>query len=105
MADKLEVDPELLHQAATKADYVNQRLSTVVNNLESMLGGLGEPWGTDSYGSQFAGTEDGGGYLAARKNLKDLADTLAKSAANNSDGQDQSGKKLDGTDQSSAKSF
>ncbi|MFE3222514.1 WXG100 family type VII secretion target [Nocardia sp. NPDC059228] len=105
MVDKVEVDPELLRQAAVKTDYVNSRLRSVVDGLMGSLSAKGEPWGNDSYGEEFAGSEDGSGYKAARKTLKDLSDTLAKNAETNSDGQNQSGKKLDGTDQNSASQF
>ncbi|GAB3207313.1 hypothetical protein [Nocardia tengchongensis] len=105
MTDKVEVDPELMRQAATKTDHVNTRLRSVVDTLMATLGGKGEPWGNDSYGEQFAGAEDGSGYKAARKTLKSLSDTLAKNAGDNSDGQAKSGKQLDGTDQNSASAF
>ncbi|MEU1429307.1 hypothetical protein ABZ412_19720 [Nocardia sp. NPDC005746] len=105
MTDKVEVDPELLRQAAVKTDHVNARLRTVVDSLMATLGGKGEPWGNDTYGEQFAGAEDGSGYKAARKTLKNLSETLAKNAGDNSDGQAKSGKQLDGTDQNSAGAF
>ncbi|MGW4117305.1 hypothetical protein [Nocardia sp. NPDC004711] len=105
MTDKLDVDPELLKKASAKTDLVNSRLRGVVDGLMASTGGMGEPWGNDSYGTEFAGTEDGSGYLAARKTLKGLSETLAKNAENNSDGQNQSGKKLDGTDQGNADAF
>ncbi|WP_162958612.1 hypothetical protein [Nocardia yunnanensis] len=105
MVDKVEVDPELLRQAGVKTDLVNTRLRGVVDGLMASLGGKGEPWGNDSYGQEFAGAEGGSGYLAARKTLKDLSETLAKNAESNAEGQDQSGKKLDGTDQGNANAF
>ncbi|WP_446224408.1 hypothetical protein ACTWPB_04260 [Nocardia sp. IBHARD005] len=100
MADQVEVSPELLRQASAKADAINTSIIGIVNSLMGSTNGKGKPWGTDIYGRDFDKA-----YTAAETNLGKLSASLAQSAANNADGQQQSGKKLTNTDQTSAGAF
>lgn len=106
MADNIQVNPELLRQAATKTTHVNDRIRTVLTGLVSAIDGLGTPWGNDEPGSRFADGEDGkNGYTAARQNLTELTSNLGGTAENHSGAQVVAAKDTAGAEEASATSF
>lgn len=105
MAGNIEVDPELLRQAAAKTASVTDSIRAVLTKLESAIDGKGQPWGDDIYGTRFAEGEGGNGYTAARDNLAKLTDDTVSNSDEQSAGQYDSAKLQNGTEQASADTF
>lgn len=71
----LEVDTGALAHAGQQFEDLNNTLAAVVSTLTSTIDGLGEPWGDDSMGKQFASGSSG--YLAAKDSLVGTTGALA----------------------------
>ncbi|ONM50522.1 hypothetical protein [Nocardia donostiensis] len=78
MANTIEIDPELLRQAAHKTGHVRDRIIDALSMLDTLLAGHGAPWGHDKLGDRFANGPGGNdGYLAACKNLTTSSSNMA----------------------------
>ncbi|MQY23131.1 WXG100 family type VII secretion target [Nocardia macrotermitis] len=99
---KVQVDPELLRQAAEKTRHVSDRISNALTTLQSQADGLGSPWGEDVYGYKFA-VENG--YLDAQTQLHTITDGLAGHSSSHADGQQTSSKYLTDTDDGNSDGF
>lgn len=75
MADSLNVSPDRLRTAADHLTDVSDRMKTILSSLNGQAESLGQPWGDDDTGHQFADGDDG--YLAR----KDMVGRAADSAA------------------------
>ncbi|MFI1915027.1 hypothetical protein [Nocardia sp. NPDC020380] len=103
MSDRLESYHDLLVTASRKTGVVRDGIQGVVNTFESSADGLGQPWGTDSLGSQFANGAQG--YLASKQNILDGAKNMAGTFGNFSSSQHDSAVKLEQTEQANADAF
>ncbi len=99
---KVQVDPELLRQAAAKTQHVSDRITNALNTLQSKADGLGSPWGEDVYGYKFA-VENG--YLEAQQQLHTITNGLADHSGSHADGQQTSANYLDDTDHGNSDGF
>jgi hypothetical protein len=61
------VYPQELTTAANKMYPLQDQVLGILNTLSTNAANLGEPWGTDDYGKQFASGPKG--YLASRDTL------------------------------------
>ncbi|WP_216899217.1 WXG100 family type VII secretion target [Nocardia alni] len=83
---KVQVDPELLHQAADKVQHVSDRISQTLNTLQSSADGKGSPWGDDVYGYKFAEGDNNDGYLAAQSSLHEITSGLVGHSQSHAEG-------------------
>lgn len=97
------VTPDRLRGAAKRMGDLRNRVTSILDTLETSLAAEGPAWGGDGYGSTFA---DGPtGYLAAHENLTEgIADT-ATTLASYRDGQDDAADLLERMERHSAGSF
>lgn len=96
MAGKVEVDPILFRRAAAKTVHVHDRINQVWDKLSGAISGLGQPWGNDKMGNQFAeGPAGDNGYLTTVTNLDKGATSMAGSFKETSDGQIKTATKLE----------
>ncbi|MEV6095116.1 hypothetical protein [Nocardia sp. NPDC051981] len=100
---RLESYHDLLITASRKTGEVRDGIQGVVDDLESRSAALGQPWGTDSLGSQFANGAQG--YLASKKNIVEGATNMAGTFGNFSKGQLDSAAELEKTEQANADAF
>ena len=75
MADSLKVDPDRLRSAADQLADVGDQVKGISSSLHSQVDALGEPWGDDSTGHQFADGEKG--YLAQKDAVGTAVTSLA----------------------------
>ena len=102
---KVQVDPELLAQAANKTQHVSDRITKTLNTLQSSADSLGSPWGEDVYGYQFAAGDNNDGYLAAQQNLHEITNGMADHSGSHADGQKTSAAYLTDTDHDNSDGF
>ncbi|WP_228002432.1 hypothetical protein [Nocardia australiensis] len=105
MGDKVEVNPELVRQAAGKTAQVQDGIAAALTTLEATLNSLGTPWGDDRYGQQFADGQSNDGYRAARANLAKITANLAGSTGHHSETQTRSGRSLADQEQANTDDF
>ncbi len=68
---RFSIDPAAFSNASSQTRHVADRINETWTTLSSGLAGLGEPWGTDKTGSQFANGQNGsGGYLSTVDNVR-----------------------------------
>jgi uncharacterized protein YukE len=67
VADSLNVNPDGLRAAASHMVDVGDQVKAVLSSLNSQIDALGQPWGDDSVGHQFANGDKG--YLAQKDNV------------------------------------
>ncbi|MVU78986.1 hypothetical protein GPX89_17250 [Nocardia sp. ET3-3] len=103
MSGRLESYHDLLITASRKTGDVRDGIQGVVDTFESSADGLGEPWGSDSLGKQFA--EGAQGYLASKKNIVDGAKNMAGTFANFSKSQHDSAVELEKKEKENADQF
>ncbi|MEC3955055.1 hypothetical protein VMT65_18585 [Nocardia sp. CDC153] len=103
MSGRLESYHDLLVTASRKTGDVRDGIQGVVDALVSRTEALGEPWGGDSLGSQFANGEQG--YLASKKNIVDGTKNMAGTFGNFSKSQQDSADELEKTEQANAEAF
>jgi len=102
---KVQVDPELLHQAAEKVQRVSDRISSTLNTLQSSADGKGSPWGDDVYGYKFAEGDSNNGYLAAQSSLHDITSGLADHSQSHAEGVHSSADDITTVDNQSSDGF
>ncbi|WP_330233024.1 hypothetical protein OHA40_11405 [Nocardia sp. NBC_00508] len=88
--ERIELDPDLLRQAARKTGHVRDRINSVMSTLQTSLAGRGAPWGNDKIGDNFYNGPNGNdGYRASRENLTtnsaNTASTLGNLSTNQTD--------------------
>ncbi|WP_216897427.1 hypothetical protein [Nocardia alni] len=66
-SDPLEVDIDALSTAGSNFANLSNTLSSITSNLSATIDALGEPWGDDKIGEQFA--SGASGYLASKDSL------------------------------------
>ncbi|MGN2637325.1 WXG100 family type VII secretion target [Nocardia takedensis] len=81
MADRVEVDPEALEQAAGLVETLGGNVRAVVTELRGKLEALetgdNQPWGNDKMGTKFRDGKANDGYGASRENLVTGTDGMA----------------------------
>jgi len=102
---KVQVDPELLRQAAEKVQHVSDRISGALNTLQSSSDSKGSPWGDDVYGYKFAEGDNNNGYLAAQSSLHEITSGLADHSQSHADGVHSSADDLTTVDSQSSDGF
>ncbi|MFE3188748.1 hypothetical protein ACFXHA_07035 [Nocardia sp. NPDC059240] len=100
---RLESYHDLLVTASRKTGEVRDGIQGVVDQFTSAADALGEPWGNDSLGKQFADGEQG--YLASRKNIVEGATNMAGTFGNFSKGQQDSAAQLEQMERDNADGF
>ena len=101
------VDPDALTAAGREMYGLRDTVNGILENLTTTIANLGQPWGNDSYGNQFASGSQG--YLASRDDLIDSASgalpTTASSLEYLGDDMVQASEAFGGTDDSAAGYF
>lgn len=106
MAEKLEYDSGLFHDAADATGRARDRINGIIGRLVSSADGRGAPWGGDTIGMSFANGQDGaGGYLLSRTNLVTGSQNVAGSLDSFSDGQRDSARLLERMEQGNVTGF
>lgn len=68
---KFQIDPKAFSTASGLTRAVSDRINDVWTTLHSGLTGLGQPWGTDKTGRQFADGPNGNdGYVSTVENVR-----------------------------------
>jgi hypothetical protein len=102
VADSVEVDPDLLRHAGCRLMDVYDQVSKVSLSLPGLVNAPGTPWGDDSYGSSFAGSDQNPGYVSNRKTLLDGLSTLTQTVQDYANGMQNAADELQGQDAWSA---
>lgn len=81
MADRVEVDPVALGQAADLTQDVSESVLDVGKRLRDRLNGIEDesteqPWGNDSMGEKFINGKNNDGYGTSKPNLLDGVDGI-----------------------------
>ncbi|WP_454198385.1 WXG100 family type VII secretion target [Nocardia sp. Marseille-Q1738] len=106
MAERIELDPDLLRQAAQKTSHVRDRINSVMSTLQTSLAGRGAPWGNDKIGDNFYNGPNGNdGYQASRKNLTTNATNMSTTFGNFSTNQARTADYLERQDRRNADGF
>ncbi|OJF78356.1 hypothetical protein NS14008_02880 [Nocardia seriolae] len=100
---RLESYHDLLVTASRKTGEVHDGIQGVVDRLASATAALGDPWGSDSLGNQFANGAQG--YLARKKNIVEGATNMAGTFANFSKSQHDSAVELEKIEKENADAF
>jgi hypothetical protein len=94
--DGIQADPDALAQAGQQYSAVADELRTVAQNLAGQLAGLGNFWGGDQFGQEFAGKYVGPvekwmsfAGVASGQGLPSVADGVASWAQAYQDGMQQ----------------
>lgn len=106
MAERIELDPDLLRQAAQKTGHVRDRINSVMSTLQASLAGRGAPWGNDKIGDNFYNGPNGNdGYQASRKNLTTNTANMSTTFGNFSTNQTGTADYLERQDRGNADGF
>jgi hypothetical protein len=106
MAERIELDPDLLRQAAQKTSHVRDRINTVLSTLQTSLANRGAPWGNDKLGDQFVNGSDGNtGYFASHANLTTSSSNMATTFGNFSTNQTDTASFMERQDRGNAYAF
>ncbi|MFI5777153.1 hypothetical protein [Nocardia sp. NPDC051570] len=94
---KWEIDPESFTKSAGKTQHVADRIGEIWQTLDTGLSALGEPWGTDRTGSQFANGDGDNGYVKTKANVEQGLtgpQGMITNIENLADGQRRTGEKV-----------
>ncbi|WP_054815820.1 hypothetical protein [Nocardia arizonensis] len=103
MADKFEYDADLFRAAADKSRTVSEKITNVLDTLNSSINGRGAPWGNDKLGKNFFNGPGGDdGYGASRTNTTTNAATMATTMNDFASGQIDSAVAIEKMEQGNA---
>ncbi len=100
MTDKVEVDPAKLKSASTQMAGVGKQVQQIVDDLKAAIAGKGEPWGNDSYGSEFSKN-----YVPGRDALITGGGNMATSVNSYADGMSKASDNFRNSEQTSADQY